>query len=226
MLWKIRKEEITLSSYIYRIDLPSLSQTIQEYPNFNFNCLSKAQIQSKEWLIRQLYECVGLSGKKIAMLGGWYGLLAQPLYELCPDITYIRSFDIDPDCANIAESLNKSLLHDNWKFKATTYSVNNLNWKEKVKYHTQKTDGSYQFMSDRFDIIINTSCEHMPDTWVRNVSSEQVIVAQTNDFDIPEHTNRCDSPDLLIEKLGIKTILYKGRLNTEQYTRSMVIGYK
>jgi hypothetical protein len=215
-----------MSYYTYRIDLPHLGNTIKNFPKFNLDCLSKAQIQSKEWLINELYKRVGLSEKRIAILAGWYGLLAQPLYQLCPDIKYIRSFDWDPDCTPIAESINKELLIDGWKFKATTYGVENLNWKGDVNFHTQKSNGEYQFVSNRFDIIINTSCEHMSDQWVRNVSSEQVIVAQSNDFDIPEHINKCDSPDMLIEKLGIKNVLYRGRLNTEQYTRSMVIGYK
>jgi len=211
--------------YTYKIDLPNLARTIKEFPDINLDCLSKSQIQSKEWLINELYKRVGLSGKKIAILAGWYGMLAQPLYELCPDIEYIRSFDWDPDCAPIAESINKELLIDGWKFKATTYGIANLNWKGKVKYHTKKGD-EYQFMSDKFDILINTSCEHMNDQWARNVSSDQIIVAQTNDYDIPEHINRCQSPDLLADKLGIRKILYKGRLNMELYTRSMVIGYK
>lgn len=209
----------------FAIDLPDLAKTIQTFPKFNFNCLSRSQIQSKEWLVNELYRKVSLSRKRIAFLGGWYGMLAQPLYELCPDIEYIRSFDLDPSCAPIAESINKELVIDGWKFKATTSDVENLNWQGKVKYHTQKGN-EQQFMSDRFDILINTSCEHMNDRWTRNVSSEQVIVAQTNDYDIPEHINRCQSPELLADKLGIRKILFKNILKTPEYTRSMVIGYK
>ena len=105
----MKKGAITMYYYTYKIDLPNLARTIKEFPNINLDCLSKSQIQSKEWLINELYKRVGLSGKRIAILAGWYGMLAQPLYELCPDIEYIRSFDWDPDCWPIAESINRNL---------------------------------------------------------------------------------------------------------------------
>lgn len=216
-----------MSFYTLKIDLPHLGNTLKQFPNFNLDCLSKSQIMSKQWMINELIKCkVDLSGKAIALLAGWYGMAAQSLYDICPDIRFIRSFDWDPDCAPIAESINKELLIDGWKFKATTYGIANLNWKGKVKYHTQKEDGSYQFMVDKFNILINTSCEHMNNQWVRNVGEHQLIVAQSNDQDIPEHINTSESPEVLAEKLTIKNILYKGKLNTGQYTRSMVIGYK
>ena len=41
----------------------------------------------------------------------------------------IRSFDIDPDVWKIAEIFNKDLVLDNWKFKAQTKNILDIDYK-------------------------------------------------------------------------------------------------
>ena len=104
------------------------TQFINSFKNFFVNdieidmdCFSRGQLQSKLWVLGELrklkysYNADGGIQKKEIDLGtvflcaGWYGTLATMLFESNFKVDKIRSFDIDPDCVDIAET-NHGLL--------------------------------------------------------------------------------------------------------------------
>ena len=141
-------DNIELLNGLYEIyDKPFLSNlktTIKKYPDVDFSdALSIGQIKSKNWLIDRLHweTCDGyLPGNgMIFIVGGWYGTLAAMMLE---DRKYvfssssnfhnmkIRSFDWDPECAPIADSINNTWVQNNWQFKAITEDMYEINYNE------------------------------------------------------------------------------------------------
>jgi hypothetical protein len=83
---------------------------------------------------------------------------------------------------------------------------------------------------DQFDLIINTSCEHMFPMWkFRELNPQMLdrlfILQSTNAREFEDHINCVDSEDELIDQAMLGTILYKGRKKLSNgMTRFMVIG--
>ena len=68
---------------------------------------NKNQIASKMWLADALHDAVGPNLGEVAILGGWFGVLAAVLlHDPRFAIERILSIDIDPRCAEIARSVN------------------------------------------------------------------------------------------------------------------------
>jgi len=60
------------------------------------------------------------------------------------NIALFRSIDIDPEVEKIANTINNLWERQDWKFKALTEDAND-----------------FQYSPDDFNLIINTSIEHM-----------------------------------------------------------------
>ena len=80
---------------------------------------------------------------------------------------------------------------------------------------------------DNINLVINTSCEHMDNTWFDNLPEGQAVALQTNDyFDNDQHVNCCKGLEEVKNKYKFSTILYEGSLDTVLYERYMLIGIK
>jgi len=145
----------------------NIGTTLRKFPDIDLtDALSKGQLESKEWLINQLaWEANEgyLPGNGIVFIvGGWYGTLALMMLESKKfhDIK-IRSFDIDPECADIADTMNRDpWVLNGWQFKATTQDMNQINYDQHT-YTTLRADGTSVELCETPDVIINTSCEHL-----------------------------------------------------------------
>lgn len=165
----------------------------------------KGQIRSKEWLITNLTPYI----KKmisVDICGGWNGVLASMLFQSKIICTSIRSIDIDPDCEEIANTVNK-IEQMVGKFTAITADMCDL------KYEA--------------DVIINTSCEHITQDqysrWLDNISSRSLIVVQSNNYEIPEHIRIADSLKTFESQSNLD-ILWSGEYELPLYKRFMIIG--
>ena len=79
----------------------------------------------------------------------------------------------------------------------------------------------------QYDLIINTSSEHMPDDWFERVPKGATVAIQTNDFhEIPEHINTVNDLTELKEKYIMEEIYYIGVRDCDRYNRFMIIGKK
>jgi len=80
---------------------------------------------------------------------------------------------------------------------------------------------------DKFDMVVNTSCEHMNDEWFENLPDGTFVVLQTNDyFENEQHSNCCKDMDVVKGKYPMSNIFYEGELDTHLYNRFMLIGIK
>ena len=186
------------------------------------NALNRRQTASKLWLLNTLFDCHGAALGRVHVLGGWYGVLAalfihDPRFE----IERITSFDLDPTCAPIANSLNAANV-ERGLFEPITADILDLQYvSNSVRIDTLSLKLPH--------ILINTSCEHLDnfDDWFATLPNDTLLVLQSNDyFSEPEHVNSV--PDLAAFKrqARLSTTLFEGALEFDKYTRFMLIGRK
>ena len=166
------------------------------------------QLKSKEWLIKNLRKHID-KGVSVDIHGGWVGVLASMLFQSDIVCTNIRSIDIDPTCKPIATMMNKG--------------------EEVVGKFCAVTADMCTVRSDA-DVVINTSCEHITqdqyDLWLSGMPHNSLIVLQSNNYYIPEHINPVLSLNDFMQQCGLTEIMSMGELETEKYTRYMIIGQK
>ncbi len=120
------------------------------------------------WLRDTLYDTLGGAFGRIWVVGGWYGVLPAVLFDDARfDIGHITSIDVDPDCAPVAEILNTKAMQDG-RFAALTADMYELDY------------GG----TEEPDLIVNTSCEHIPDMpgWLGLIPKGSKVVLQSNDY--------------------------------------------
>ena len=191
------------------------------------DAFSVGQLQSKRWLVDSLKDHVDELGT-VFLCAGWYGTLASMLFDSGLDIRCIRSFDVDPDCAGVAETVNRQHVLDNWRFKATTADIHSVEF-DNYTYTTYRKDGSSVELCESADTIINTSCEHIDNfaQWYAKIPAGKLVVLQSNDyFDLPEHVN-CVKDSLHFSQISpMSKIYFTGELTLAKYTRYMRIGIR
>lgn len=199
-----------------------------KFPEANFtDALSWGQLNSKLWLIDELLKLDRDLGI-VFLLGGWYGTLAKFMFETPLKIRCIRSFDIDDSCWKIADTINRPSLIDGWKFKAITEDIFKINFEGHEWYGWSNNKQAWTGpVFDVPDTIINTSCEHMGDTWIDKIPKGKLIILQTNDFlEGNGHINCIETKEEMIEKYKLSEVLYIGKLELDKYNRFMLIGIK
>lgn len=170
----------------------------------------KGQIRSKLWLINAIksvkHQCDSIS---VDIHGGWNGVLASLLFQSDITISRIRSVDIDRNCKDIAITINK-IEEIAGKFEAETCDMCDI-------------------VYDQYDVVINTSCEHISqeqyDKWLSNRSENSLLIVQSNNYNIPEHIRLAKSLVHFKEQCKLN-ILWSGELELPLYTRYMIIGNK
>jgi len=210
--------------------ISDIRKSIQKFPQANWaDAFSFGQIQSKVWLIEEWSKLKLPLPKMSFILGGWYGLLAalaearnQALSEK------YRSFDVDAECTLIADSINKTLLLNDWKFKATTEDMHKINY-HGHDYHTLKSDGSEVRLIESPDLIINTSCEHIGhfSEWYATIPDGTTLILQSNDFfDEATHINCSKNLQEFQSQCKMSKVLFAGEKEFPLYKRFMLIGIK
>lgn len=170
----------------------------------------KGQVYSKIWLIDNLKQFIDNAPNRIVIHGGWNGVLSSLLFNSNINIENIVSVDIDPNCKEIATTVNKKYEMQG-KFMAVTKDMKDFDYDQKPT------------------VVINTSCEHVSDTalieWFSKIPKNTIVVLQSNNFfELTEHINCVNS----VEELSRKFPLNNPRcysFETAKYTRYMVIGY-
>lgn len=167
----------------------------------------KGQMRSKAWLIKNLRPHV----KKIISVdihGGWNGVLASMLFQSELVCTHIRSVDIDPDCEEVARTMNK-IEEMVGKFEAITADMCDID--------------------STADVIINTSCEHITqdqyDLWLSKQNKNALFVLQGNNYQIDEHVRISKDLEDFKKQCHLSKVLFAGELELPLYKRFMVIGH-
>jgi hypothetical protein len=220
-LWRL------IEKYINTEFNKKLKSFYNDQIQFDIDCFSRGQLLSKKWLVTELHKHIRHIGT-VYLCAGWYATIVPMFVENGIKFTKVRSFDIDPDVWKIAETFNKELLLDSWKFKAQTKDIMDIDYVE-TTYETVKGTGDVEVLKDTPDTIINTSCEHIPNfaEWYAKIPDGKLLVLQTNNyFEIEEHVNCVSNIKEFAEMTPMSNVLYEGELPLDKYTRYMRIGYK
>jgi len=191
------------------------------------DALSWGQLKSKRWLVETL-ECGHWNLETVFLCGGWYATLAAMMLDANLAIKKIRSFDIDPLCESVAETVNKHHVKDDWRFKASTLDIHDLRY-DNFRYTTKRSDGSEVELTETPNTIINTSCEHIENfaEWYAKIPNGKLVVLQSNDyFEVPDHINCSADLDTFSKSAPMSDVKFEGELFLSNYTRFMKIGYK
>ena len=196
---------------------------------FDKDCFSRGQIQSKLWLVQMLQEhCKDLG--TVFLCAGWYATLATMLFESDCKVEKIRSFDIDPTCVDIAETFNKPWFKDKWRYKSITQDIMDVNYDEHTWEFWSKANNRMSYpILDIPNTIINTSCEHILDfkTWYNKIPEGKLVVLQSNNYtSVDEHVNCVKDVNEFQDMAPMKKLLFVGNLPLPKYERFMLIGYK
>ncbi len=177
------------------------------------NSLNKNQMASKKWLIDELHAATGGRLGTVFVLGGWNGVLgAMMLCDARLEIERLVSVDLDPGCAAVAETMNRSQVKAG-RFEAVTADMYEMD------FGAGRTA----------DILINTSCEHLArfSEWYDGIPAGMLMVLQSNDmFDEEDHVNCVADVEDFKRQAHMSERLFAGALTLKRYTRFMLIGRK
>jgi hypothetical protein len=182
--------------------------------NVDKDAFSSGQIGSKIWLCEELEKLVE-SIDTIWIYGGWYATTAFLLNSRGNiGIGKIRSYDIDPKCAEVADMINENWVYRNWKFKAETQDCNTL-----------------ELGDTGPDLVINTSTEHFKSMdWWDNIPEGTMVILQGNNMPHDDHHVHSTSVDEFVAQFSVTDVLYKGQKEFVypdwRFTRYMLIGIK
>ncbi len=123
-----------------------IAKVIAKHPDADIgNAFNHKQVACKMWARDKLFESVGGVFGEIWIVGGWYGVFAAMLLEDPRfQIGRIENSDIDPGVGAIAETLNHAHA-------------------SAVRAQSPLTCTRWTIMRARADLVVNTSCEHIPD---------------------------------------------------------------
>ena len=178
---------------------------------------TSSQLTSKLWIIEEVNR-LKLDVTRVGLLAGWYANFIVPLLVDELQTKMIYNFEIDEDVKQLSYKFNKR-------------------YKDQEKYECHITDIMFKEIWRKeenhgaFDVLINTSCEHMfPMRRFRelnkNLSGNPIYVLQsTNDDKYDDHINCVSDPDELADQAEIVDVLYSGtKVLDNGMNRFMVIG--
>ena len=169
-----------------------------------------SQLHSKMWLIENVNtHCLLFPGSHLYIVGGWYGVLGQLLYEAIPGVR-VTSVDKDAKCAEFGTRLK---LPD-----------------DDIEFITADMQHFTEYSPDT-RLVINTSTEHVSqdtfDAWLSHVPHNVNVVLQGNNFfSCVEHVRCAPSLDAFHQLNKLDVVKFAGHLDCTQFTRYMTIGYK
>lgn len=190
-------------------------------PDLN-DFLSRGQVKSKLWLVTELAKVVDGPIGNVVFYGGWYNFVAFFLFQQF-NVDSIYSLDLDEDVIDPSKRLYKDEVEQH-RFIPILADVGKVSWNNK-KISVYDVDGEeHKFTAN---VVVNTSCEHMDNTWFDNLPEGTFVVLQTNDyFENEQHSNCCKDLEDAKAKYPMQNIFYEGELDTQLYNRFMLIGIK
>jgi hypothetical protein len=142
-------------------------------------------------------------------LGGWFAHIITTLLMDEVNVDTVTNFEIDQDAKFISYKFNRRY-KPNYKAKRKNITISSLN--------------------ENFDLIINTSCEHMFPMWKFRELNPQLknswyVLQSTDDDQYDDHINCVKDEFHLAEQANFTDIKYSGEKKLPNgMTRFMVIG--
>ncbi len=217
----IYKNALNTCEDIYRES--QYNKDVDLYRSYDIiNSVNETQMKGKQWLVDTLVPFLtdGRHGqykswelRDIIILGSWYGLNGMLLRQKIDNKVNIWNVDSDPMCERYGNIL---------KYGNDDYKNNHSITDDALDYFFTRADA--------YQLIINTSCEHMEPDDIRLIlgakTRETMICFQSNNYhSIQSHINTHNSLDEFVESLDLAGVLWKGEKKVnEECTRYMVIG--
>jgi hypothetical protein len=170
---------------------------------------SKSQVLGKIWMAEILSK-FKLNFSNILLIGGW--LSHHDLF--LKDIIYNQMYSIDPDASvnNLAKIMNPSIIIENKNINECIDDQGNFMLQDQLI---------------EFDLIINTSAEHMDNTWFNKLKSGTRVLIQSNSSDVDQgHINPSINLPDFIKKYPLSESLFRGDMTFPKYKRFMSYGIK
>ena len=169
---------------------------------------------SKLWLTRELERVLNTQGIDLVpvayILGSWYSNLSTILRKSNTPIQHIVDVERNKQWLKTGQQIQQHMNIDNVEYMAA--DANNLDYRQ---------------LQDP-GVVINTGTNDIADLgWFDNIPSGTIVVLQGRD---QVKNNGVASPDELLERFPLETVLYQGTMDLEdpetEYRRSMAIGIK
>lgn len=141
---------------------------------------------------------------KTLYIGSWMGFKTKLFSEYFQ--LNITELELDERCKAVSEIWNSD----------------NKNYDGHIQGDATQLDKD--FYKD-FKTVINPSCEHMNDEWYYNLPDGTFVILQSNDFDIPQHTNFIKNIEEMKNKYKMRDI-YSCTLQCTVYQRFTLAGIK
>ena len=216
----IYKNALKTCEYIYKES--QYNPDVDLYRSFDvINATNPTQIDSKQWLVDNLAPIITDSkylrdGQlySVLILGAWYGVTSMLLRQHIEKDVKVWNVDSDPHC----EIIGWELRHGTEEFKND-------------KFITEDALDYFCDHADNFQVVINTSCEHMEqddlDMIIGMKPANTIVCFQTNNMhNEAEHINTHDSIESFEESLNLVRVFWSGthKMKDSEYERYMVIG--
>lgn len=169
------------------------------------DALSHGQLQSKVHILK-LVQDLNIHSKRALFIGHWHGFLPY-LFLSSNLIDSGFGIEIDPFWKRVSENVCRE-----------------YNWKSTIQDATELDP--YFFEIENIDLVVNTSCEHMSFDWMRAVPSGVHVIAQANNYKIPEHTNLQGSVEEFKRNLMLSNYIHCDSIDFGIYKRFTVVGRK
>lgn len=206
--------------------LRGITRVLSSHPQFT-EAFSHGQLDSKTWLMDKAISVWGKDWGRVFVLAGWIGVLPRFIFEYDLLVSGVRSFDIDTSSTPVAEMLNQSEVQQDWKFKAATADICQMQYP--TTFVVKRKDGTTCELTETPDVIINTSCEHLPNlaAWWAQVPKGSKVILQSNDgFHIEGHVACFKTLKDFETAMNLSQIDYSGEKALPEFNRFMIIGKK
>lgn len=183
----------------------------------DFSAFSHGQIQSKLWLCETLEPYLP-EQSKVVILGSWYNILGfMMLTRNRAKYNLLMGIDQNKECVQVANNvINGWTIGDDYAARNQCSDVNKFN-------------------TNSFDVVINTSVEHMENTkWFENIKWNTTVCLQTSNMVTDDPGWNIVNPNPTMEAFQLKypmsQILFAGEKVFDyghlKYSRYMIIGKK
>jgi hypothetical protein len=161
---------------------------------------SRTQVLSKIWLGETIAKFQN-HFNNVLLLGGW--TTHHSLFFRDIKVDNLFSIDIDASINETAKIFNPNIVIDN-------------------------VDASIAFdrLNQEFDLVINTSAEHMSLDWYNNIKPGTPVLIQSNNMNDPDHINKSIHLGEFLRKYPVSKTYFRGEYNFDNYSRFMVFGVK
>lgn len=182
---------------------------------------TESQMESKLWLATELINA-DIKPKNVVLLGGWFAHIITALLIDELNVNNVINFEIDNDAHFISFKFNRR-----YQDKSMYRSI-----RKNIMINSLKGRPYDMFDSSKecWDLIINTSCEHMFPMWKfrelnPQLNSSWYVLQSTNDDQYDDHINCVKSSEELADQAQLVDVLYSGsKVLSNGMTRFMVVG--